>query len=94
VSQVVRADTDTAYEGAARMVDVSVSYGASGGGVFDAPTGALVGLIESYRTAKMTMQGSPERVIEIPVPGETTLIPAHAIRRFLVEAGLERLLEP
>jgi serine protease Do len=94
VSQVVRADTETAYEGAARMVDVSVSYGASGGGVFDAPTGALVGLIESYRTAKMTMQGSPERVIEIPVPGETTLIPAHAIRRFLVEAGLEHLLEP
>jgi S1-C subfamily serine protease len=94
VSQIARVDGDAAYEGAARMVDVSVSYGASGGGVFDAPTGALVGLVESYRTAKMTMQGSPERVIEIPVPGETTLVPADAIRRFLVEAGLEGVIEP
>jgi S1-C subfamily serine protease len=92
VSQIVRDDGDERYEGAARMVDVSVSYGASGGGVFDAPTGALVGLVESYRTARMTMTGSPERVIEIPVPGETTLIAADAIRRFIVEAGLESVL--
>jgi serine protease Do len=81
------------YQGAARMVDVSVSYGASGGGVFDAQTGALVGLIESYRTARVSMQGSPERVIEVPVPGETTLISADAIRGFLAEAGLARFLE-
>jgi S1-C subfamily serine protease len=95
VSQIVRDDADLAgYEGPARMVDVSVSYGASGGGVFDAPTGSLVGLIESYRTARMTLGGSPERVVEIPVPDETTLIPASAIRRFMVEAGLEAVLEP
>jgi serine protease Do len=92
VSQVV-GDTDGDYEGAARMVDVSVSYGASGGGVFDAQTGALVGLVESYRTARVSMQGSPERVIEVPVPGETTLISADAIRGFIAEAGLERFLE-
>jgi len=95
VSQVAPAETAAdEYEGAARMVDVSVSYGASGGGVFDMPTGALVGLIESYRTARVTVQGSPDRVIEIPVPGETTLISAGAIRRFIVEAGLEAFLEP
>ena len=93
VSQVVADGHGGDYEGAARMVDVSVSYGASGGGVFDAQTGALVGLIESYRTAKVSMQGSPERVIEVPVPGETTLISAEAIRGFLAEAGLERFLE-
>jgi hypothetical protein len=93
VSQVV-GETGGEYEGAARMVDVSVSYGASGGGVFDAQTGALVGLIESYRTARVSMQGSPERVIEVPVPGETTLISADAIRGFVAEAGLERFLEP
>jgi hypothetical protein len=40
------------------------------------------------------MQGSPERVIEVPVPGETTLISADAIRGFVAEAGLERFLEP
>jgi hypothetical protein len=42
----------------------------------------------------MTLGGSPERVVEIPVPDETTLIPASAIRRFMVEAGLEAVLEP
>lgn len=95
VSQVVPAAAAAdEYEGAARMVDVSVSYGASGGGVFDMPSGALVGLIESYRTARVSVQGTPERVIEIPVPGETTLISAEAIRRFIVEAGLEAFLEP
>jgi serine protease Do len=93
VSQVVGDSGGGDYEGAARMVDVSVSYGASGGGVFDAQTGALVGLIESYRTSRVTMQGNPERVIEVPVPGETTLISADAIRRFLTEAGLTRFLE-
>jgi serine protease Do len=93
VSQVVGDAGGGDYEGAARMVDVSVSYGASGGGVFDAQTGALIGLIESYRTARVSMQGSPERVIEVPVPGETTLISADAIRGFLTEAGLTRFLE-
>jgi len=93
VSQVVADGHGGDYEGAARMVDVSVSYGASGGGVFDAQTGALVGLVESYRTARVSMQGSPERVIEVPVPGETTLISADAIRGFFAEAGLERFLE-
>lgn len=93
VSQVVGDAGGGDYEGAARMVDVSVSYGASGGGVFDAQTGALVGLIESYRTARVSMQGSPERVIEVPVPGETTLISADAIRGFLAEAGLAQFLE-
>ena len=94
VSQVVGGAGGGDYQGAARMVDVSVSYGASGGGVFDAQTGALVGLIESYRTARVSLQGSPERVIEVPVPGETTLISADAIRGFLAEAGLTRYLEP
>lgn len=93
VSQVVADGGGGDYEGAARMVDVSVSYGASGGGVFDAQTGALVGLIESYRTARVSVQGTPERVIEVPVPGETTLISAEAIRGFFAEAGLERFLE-
>lgn len=93
VSQVVADSSGGEYEGAARMVDVSVSYGASGGGVFDAQTGALVGLIESYRTARVSVQDSPERVIEVPVPGETTLISAETIRGFIAEAGLERFLE-
>jgi S1-C subfamily serine protease len=45
VSQIV-AEEGTEVEGPARMVDASVSYGASGGGVFDAMTGELVGIVE------------------------------------------------
>jgi S1-C subfamily serine protease len=93
VSQLAAADGSVDYEGPARMVDVSVSYGASGGGVFDAPTGALVGLIEKYRTAHVALPQSPGRAIEIPVPGETTLVSSETIRQFVIEAGLEAFLE-
>jgi S1-C subfamily serine protease len=93
VSQLAAADGSVDYEGPARMIDVSVSYGASGGGVFDAPTGALVGLIEKYRTAHVALPQNPDRAIEIPVPGETTLISADAIRQFVLETGLAAYLE-
>ena len=93
VSQLAAGDGGDDYEGPARMIDVSVSYGASGGGVFDAPTGALVGLVEKYRTARVALPETPDRAIEIPIPGETTLIPADVIRRFVFEAGLEAFLE-
>jgi serine protease Do len=92
VSQVESGSEDALVEGPARMVDASVSYGASGGGVFDAVTGALVGVVQSYRTARVGTGGSPERVIEIPVPGETTLISAEAIVRFVQGAGLAGLI--
>jgi serine protease Do len=91
VSQISATADDAAVEGPARMVDASVSYGASGGGVFDAPTGALVGIVESYRTARMTTPES--RTIEVPVPGETTLISAEAVVRFVHASGLEALLD-
>jgi hypothetical protein len=72
-----------AVEGAAAMVDAPVSYGASGGGVFDPATGQLVAVVEGYRTARVKVSGSPERTVDIPLPGETTVVPASAIRRFL-----------
>ena len=88
VSQVVSAEGGPAVEGAPRMVDVSVSYGSSGGGVFAATTGELLGVIESYRTAKVTLPDAPSRALELPVPGETTIIGVAAIRRLLEAAGL------
>ena len=72
-----------AVEGAVAMVDAPVSYGASGGGVFDRSTGQLVGIVEGYRTARVKVTGSPERTVDIPFPGETTVVSAAAIRRFL-----------
>jgi S1-C subfamily serine protease len=89
VSQVGGAD-DTHLEGPARMVDASVSYGASGGGVFEAATGALVAIVEGYRTARVTLPHAPESVLHIPVPGETTVVSAAGIRKFLATAGLDR----
>jgi serine protease Do len=88
VSQITATEGETAVEGPVRMVDGSVSYGASGGGVFDGPTGALIGVVEGYRTARMTLPDAPNRVLELPVPGETTVIAGDAILRFLTASGL------
>lgn len=78
--------------GPAAMVDASVSYGVSGGGVFDAATGRLVGVVEGYRTARVVPPSAADGGFDIPVPGETTIIDAGAIRRFLGESGLAGLL--
>jgi hypothetical protein len=75
-------------EGAVRMIDASVSYGASGGGVFDAATGTLVGIVESYRTARVALPTVPEKILDLPVPGETTVVGVPLIRRFLQSSGV------
>ena len=78
--------------GPPRMVDASVSYGSSGGGVFDAVSGELVGVVEGYRTAKLAIPEMKERVFEMPVAGETNVVSAAVILKFLIEAGLENYL--
>lgn len=88
VSQITSPEGSVPVEGPARMVSASVSYGSSGGGVFDAETGELVGIVEGYRTAKVAIPEMKERVIEMPVAGETTVIPTPTILRFLVASGL------
>ena len=92
VSQLRSEEGELAIEGTIRMVDASVSYGASGGGVFDAETGALVGIVEGYRTAQMSMPDLPERVLQVPVAGETIVIPTRAIVEFLGASGLGNLV--
>lgn len=79
-------------EGVPHMVDASVSYGASGGGVFDATSGELVGIVEGYRTARVSIPEAPERVLPVPIPGETTIIPSAEIFRFLRASGLGALI--
>lgn len=92
ISQVGTDEGEEISEGVARMVDASVSVGASGGGVFDAVSGALVGIVEGYRTARVANRDAPGGFLEIPVAGETAVIPARDIRQFLVEAGLDALV--
>ena len=82
-------DRDTAPR---LIVDASVSYGASGGGMYDGRTGRLVGLVEGYRTARVSFQGDASHYVEVPVPGETYVVPLADIRRFLIEVKQEDLL--
>jgi serine protease Do len=91
---VSQLNPDTPDEsGSHLMVDASVSYGASGGGVFDATTGRLIGLVEGYHTARVSFKGdSTGRYIDVPVPGETYVAPLADIRRFLRESGYAGLL--
>jgi len=92
VSQLKNEDGDFSIEGTIRMVDASVSYGSSGGGVFDAETGALIGIVEGYRTAQMALPDRPERTLQVPVAGETLVIPARSILDFLAASGLGGLV--
>lgn len=89
VSQLATDGLPEALQGPVRMVDASVSYGSSGGGVFDAATGRLVGIVEGYRTAHFKLQEGSEHTVQVPVPGETTVIPAPTIAAFLRAAGLD-----
>lgn len=75
------------------MVDASVSYGASGAGVYAARTGSLVGVVQGYSTARVTSDGngSPWH-IDVPVPGQTFVTSLRQIRRFLQETGYASLL--
>jgi S1-C subfamily serine protease len=88
VSQIAGDDGEVALEGAVHLIDAPAAYGTSGGGVFDATTGRLIGIVESYRTARVTFGGTPERGVDIPWPGETTVLGVPAIRAFLERAGL------
>ena len=92
VSRIALSGGTDHVTGPAQMVDASVSYGSSGGGVFDARSGELVGIVETYRTAKVTVPEMKDRVLEIPVPGETTLVPASVILQFMQDFGLSRRL--
>ncbi len=93
VSQI-NADDSTDRDTASRlMVDASVSYGSSGGGVYEARDGALIGIVEGYSTARVSPRGAnPSWYIDVPVPGQTFVTPLSDVRRFLAEAGFGDLI--
>ena len=100
VSQIVTADADMQLlvSGPVALIDAAVSYGTSGGGVFDARSGKLVGIVRSYRTAKLSLPGTPAQSLELPIAGETTVVPVSQILCVLRQiqapdsAGLEGFL--
>jgi len=73
--------------------DAPIGYGASGGGVFEVPSGKLVGLVEGYRTAKVAFGGisKDDFSFDVPMPGETFLSPPAKIRSFLMQSGVGRI---
>jgi S1-C subfamily serine protease len=89
VSQVVMDDDAADRATASRlMVDAPVSYGSSGGGVFEAREGTLLGVVEGYSTAKVMSKGAtPAWSIEVPVPGQTYVTPLSDVKRFLSQTS-------
>jgi S1-C subfamily serine protease len=69
------------------MIDASVASGASGGGVFDARNGHLLGLVEGLGTARVAVDTPTNQYIDVPMPGETYVIAVPTIRKFLQNAG-------
>jgi hypothetical protein len=45
----------------------------------DARSGKLVGIVRSYRTAKLNLPGTPAQSLEFPIAGETTVVPVSQI---------------
>lgn len=96
VSQIALAEAGTSdtpgvvIDGAVRMVDAPVNYGTSGGGVFDARSGRLVGIVRGYRTVRMAVPGSDGASLTLPVAGETTVVPTQDILCFLASHDLVR----
>lgn len=88
VSEVNLDEKGNLLAGASMVVDASVAYGMSGGGVFDALGGRLVGLIEGYGTARVPFGQKPTlQYIDVPVPGETYVTSLATIETFLQESG-------
>jgi serine protease Do len=91
VSQIASEDPDTnlPISGPVSLIDAAVSYGTSGGGVFDARTGLLVGIVRGYRTAKLSLPGAPAQTLDLPIAGETTVISTATIRCLLGRMALD-----
>jgi S1-C subfamily serine protease len=89
VSQVRLANDHSDGDAATHlMVDALVGYGSSGGGVYEARTGRLVGVVEGYNTARVTATaGGTPWYIDVPMPGQTFVTPLTDIQRFLADVG-------
>ncbi len=48
--------------------------------MFEVPTGKLIGIVEGYRTARVTIDD--KRGFDVPMPGETFVAPVTKLRQF------------
>ena len=88
ISQIRRGGAGGDASAGRLMVDAAVSYGSSGGGVFRAATGELVGVVEGYSTARVAFEGASSPAhIDVPVPGQTYVTPIADVVEFLRTTG-------
>ena len=94
VSQIAGDGPVVPIEGSVALIDAVVGYGTSGGGVFDDRTGSLIGIVRGYRTARLSLSGDEAQTLDLPIAGETTVIPTRDIVCFLQSNGLADRLAP
>ena len=94
VSQVAPDGTPASIpiEGPVSLIDAAVSYGTSGGGVFDGRSGTLVGIVRGYRTARLSIPGAQSASLEFPIAGETTGVATSTILCLFAQAKLDHVL--
>ena len=88
VSQIAGRGPVVPVEGSVALIDAVVGYGTSGGGVFDDGTGGMIGIVRGYRTARLSLSGDEAQTLDLPIAGETTVIPTDDIVCFLQSNGL------
>ncbi len=88
VSQIAGTGPVVPVEGSVALIDAVVGYGTSGGGVFDDGTGDMIGIVRGYRTARLSLSGDEAQTLDLPIAGETTVIPTDDILCFLQANGL------
>lgn len=69
-----------------KLIDVSVAHGMSGGGVFDAANGDLIGLVRGYRSVTLAAKVTGDQRYVYPVAGETTVISATLLSCVMAQA--------
>ncbi len=88
------AGPDQKVSAAMLKTDAAIGYGASGGGLFSRRSGHLIGIIEGYRTAKLTIPINGELyAFDIPMPGETFAAPVEKLIRFARENGFSDIIQ-
>lgn len=91
VSQIVWHEPENLVEiplvGSVALIDATVSYGMSGGGVFSRDDGTLLGIVRGYRSAQVALPGSPGQAVSFPLPGETTVVSTRRIACFLAASS-------
>ena len=66
------------------VIDAAAPRGVSGGGVFEAETGRLIGIVQGYRTVSIPLKDSSQAYsLKFPLAGETYVVPLSQIRPFL-----------